>query len=98
MSKLDEVLELRVLKTVTRAEEDGVRHNLTVDFLRSLVVANCPIMPEIILDWEFTNSKADNYPTLIRLNLIYGYIEPNMLFVSKKAKDVRAKFMSLIES
>lgn len=73
-----------------RARAKNVPFNLTVDHLKSLMVTHCPVLG-IKLDRR--SSRRDNAPgapTVDRIVPELGYVEGNVIIISKRANQIKS--------
>lgn len=75
--------------TKTRAKRLGVPFNLTVDYLRSIHTDVCPVLG-IPLKRNVGGNPTDNSPTLDRIVPELGYIEGNVMIISKLANQIKS--------
>jgi hypothetical protein len=93
---IEEMLNKKLKTCKYKAKRLGLDFDLDIDFLESIIEPIC-VISDLVLDWEAANYRTSNYPTLIRIDLNKGFTKDNMLFVSYLAKQVRARFLSLVE-
>ena len=77
-----------------RATQRGLEHNITLDYLRTLVRDYCPYLG-VQLNWESqagsdkqVNARA-NSPSLDRIDSSKGYVEGNVVIASFRANTIK---------
>lgn len=76
-----------------RAAEKGLDHNLTVDYLLSLVTSHCPYLGTK-LRWNNPSDDeschtSPNSPSIDRIDSTKGYVEGNVVIVSHRANAIK---------
>ena len=76
-----------------RAKAKNLEFNLTLNYLRSIAIDECPIF-NLKLDWtswgERNQQAIENSPSLDRINSKKGYIEGNVIWLSWKANRLKS--------
>lgn len=73
----------------SRAKQTKIDFDLSVEYLESIVVTNCPIL-DVDLTWCKKSGKpTNNSPSLDRLNPKLGYIKGNVAWVSYRANRIK---------
>ena len=73
----------------TRARRLKVPFNLTVAYIRSIYADTCPVLG-IPLTRSVGGSSTDNSPTLDRIIPHLGYVEGNVMVISKLANQIKS--------
>jgi hypothetical protein len=72
----------------SNAKTLNVEFNLTIDFLKSIIVKYCPVL-EIELDY-YNSRHKDNSPSFDRIDPNKGYTEDNTRIISRKANQSKS--------
>jgi hypothetical protein len=74
----------------TRAKKLGVPFNLTVGYLRSIMTDTCPVLGIPLMSSIGGTGPTDNSPTIDRIIPELGYVEGNVMVVSKLANQIKS--------
>ena len=73
----------------SRAKRLGVPFNLTGEYLRSIHTTTCPVLG-ILLERSIGGPATDNSPTIDRIIPSIGYVEGNVMIISKLANQIKS--------
>ncbi len=89
MDSIDGHIEMILAKIKKRAKDNNLNFNLTVAYLKSIIVITCPIL-NVELTWCKKSGKPTNdSPSLDRFKPKLGYVEGNVGWMSFRANRLK---------
>jgi len=73
-----------------RGNKRRQRTELSVDYYKSLIVENCPLLDVKLTYGNFVGRMPDNYATLDKIDPNGGYVEGNVQIVSFRANTLKS--------
>ena len=74
----------------SRAKKLNVPFNLTVSFLRSIMVDTCPVLGIPLISSAGGEGPTNNSPTVDRIIPSLGYVKGNVMVISKLANQIKS--------
>ncbi len=92
LSELDERVESFFQNCRQRARREGLRFNLTREYISSIMTSHCPIFG-VEFDWKYHHlgrgKRVENAPELDKIVSEDGYVKGNVVFLCHAANRIK---------